>query len=85
MKPLVDKAERIVDSNAHLLIPWILSAAYAYYQPTTPLVSDGVYDEWCRRLRRVWWRVKHRHKDLITKGETTCMVLLTEDQYPEIV
>lgn len=79
------RARRIVDGNAKMLIPWILSAAYAYNQLETPLVSDALYDEWARRLHRLWWRIEHRHRDLITRGETTCMVLLTEDQYPSMV
>lgn len=73
---------RTVDYNADMLIPWILMASYAYYQLSIPLVPDSLYDEWTRRLSRVWWRVKHRHKHLIIHGTPQVSVLLKEDDYP---
>lgn len=76
--------ERTVDENAEMLIPWVLMSAYAYYQLSVPLVEDHVYDEWCKRLSRVWWRVSHRHKHLITFSQPTVGVLLKEEDYPEI-
>lgn len=78
-------ARRTVNENAQMLVPWILLASYGYYQQERPLVSDELYDEWCRRLHRTWWRVSHRHKELIARGETTCHVILSEEQYPSIV
>lgn len=60
-------------------------AAYAYTQLSQPIVSDAIYDEWCRRLHRLWYRVKHVHKELIGLGETQCVVMLNEVQYPSIV
>lgn len=79
------EAKQVVDFNANMLVPWVLICSYAYYQLSRPLVSDELYDEWCRRLSRVWWRVKHRHKHLIDRGPTTCHVLLKEDEYPGMV
>lgn len=75
---------RTVDLSAVMLVPWVLMASYAYYQLSTPLVSDATYDEWTQRLTRVWWRIKHPHKVLITFG-SPCGVMLKEDDYPEIV
>lgn len=78
------RAIRTVDQSATMLVPWILMASYAYYQLSKPLVSDATYDEWTQRLGRVWWRIKHPHKSLITFGHP-CGVMLKENDYPEIV
>jgi DNA ligase-like protein len=82
--PVEQRGTRTVDLSATMLVPWVLMASYAYYQLSAPLVSDDVYDEWTKRLTRVWWRIKHPHKNLITFGHP-CGVMLKEEDYPEIV
>lgn len=72
----------IVEANESMLVPWILMTAYAYYELDINLVSDHTYDSWCRLARYRWRFLHHRHKDLITCGKTTCMVLIKRIEYP---
>lgn len=67
-----------------MLVPFILMGAYAYYELAQPLFPDHLYDEWCIRLRRVAYRLRHRHLHLITVDGNIAGVLLKEEDYPEI-
>jgi hypothetical protein len=75
--------QRTVDGNVNMVVPWMLMGSYAYYNLSSPLIDDSLYDEWALRLHRTWDRVKHRHKSLIIRGLTTCRIMIRY-QYPEI-
>lgn len=78
------RAIGVVEANENMLVPWILMTAYAYYELNTNLVSDHTYDKWCRLAHYRWRFLHHRHKELITRGKTTCMVLIKRKDYPSI-
>jgi hypothetical protein len=57
----------VTASNANMLIPWVLSAAYAYYHLDDPILTDGMYDALCKRLYAEWDAVEHLHKHLLAR------------------
>jgi hypothetical protein len=76
------RATVVTQGNYNMLVPWVLMGSYAYNILDKPILSDATYDELCRKLWRRWGDVRHRHKWLIDRGETTCHVILSEDDYP---
>lgn len=73
------------ERKRNLLVPWYLTASYAYYIRDASIMSDGDYDSLCARLDREWDRVEHRHKHLIDRdwlSAGTCF--LRREQYPTI-
>jgi hypothetical protein len=72
-----------IAGNPNLLVPWVLSAAYAYEHLAEPIISDGLYDELSRELAQHWASVKHFHKHVLRrewfpKGS----IPLTASEYP---
>jgi len=75
-----------VRENKNALIPWYLTASWAYYWLDDPILSDVLYDSLCRQLLTEWESVDHYHKHLIDKSwleAGTC--LLSKPLYPERV
>lgn len=73
----------VVRANPNMLVPWVLSAAFAYEHLSTSIISDGLYDDLCQQLAQRWAEVSHVHKRLLNpewfpKGS----IPLPEDAYP---
>lgn len=51
--------------NPNMLVPWVLSAAYAYEHLAESIISDGLYDALSRELAQRWASVTHFHKHLL--------------------
>ena len=62
---LDSKADRIIEHNPNMMIPWYLMAAYAYYVEDDPILSDSYFDNLAKRMLEVWDDLKHFHKDLL--------------------
>lgn len=85
MVALADRlALEAVDRDKNLLVPWVLSAAYAYYIKDATILSDATYDELWRRLKDNWASVTHRHKSLIREDLGYSLHYLSEDEYPAL-
>jgi len=52
-------------ANPNMLVPWYLMASHAYHWLNLEIISDGLYDEICRRLEAEWQMIEHDHKDAI--------------------
>lgn len=80
-----------VARDINLAVPWILMSGYAYYCLDKPLLSDGCYDDLCKRAGAEWDRITHRHKSLLIGPDPESEVKmcssfnLGEDAYPLIV
>ena len=48
------KADRIIEHNPNMMIPWYLMAAYAYYVEDDPILSDSYFDNLAKRMLEVW-------------------------------
>lgn len=51
-----------------MLVPWYLMSSYGYYELDISIISDGLYDDICKRLILDWNEIEHFHKHLIDKG-----------------
>lgn len=77
----------LVTANPKLLVPWILMASYAYYYEDDPILSDGCYDDLCKRLHAVYDSIEHPHKHLVPKERiaTSSSLQLAQEEYPSMV
>lgn len=57
--------EKIVSSNANMIIPWFLMACVAYDRYDDPILSDAYFDELSDRMAEQWDTIEHFHKHLI--------------------
>lgn len=60
-------AREAIKANINMLVPWYLSASYAYYDQNESLLTDSYYDEICELLDKHWDEITHRHKYLIER------------------
>jgi len=56
-----------ISSNANLLVPWWIMAAWTYEQGLD-FISDGLFDEIAVRLDREWETIAHQHKHLLDRA-----------------
>jgi hypothetical protein len=61
-------ARNSIAENINMLVPWYLSASYAYYELDESLLVDTYYDEICELLDKHWDEITHRHKYLIERA-----------------
>ena len=57
----------VVLGKPNMLVPWYLMASHAYHCLDCPIISDGLYDEICRRLDAEWDAITHHHKVYIKR------------------
>lgn len=84
---ILDNRMREITKNVDMLVPWWLCAAYAYEIEDNPILSDGAWDELCKRLKLQWNNIRHRHKWLIDRHQliTGTAHYMSEDDYPSLV
>lgn len=81
---MLDKyAQKIIDDNANMMVPWYLIAAYAYYVQDEPVVSDRFYDQLAEDLLLNYRFVEHTHKYHITEEMLKAGTYLGD--YPSII
>lgn len=71
-----------INKNKNMLVSWYLIASYAYYVMDNPIISDGLFDEICKRILKEWDSINHGHKYLLDKESLeagTC--LLSDSDY----
>lgn len=49
------------------MVSWYFAASYAYYELDDPILSDGVFDELCRRLLEQYDTIEHPHLDMVER------------------
>jgi hypothetical protein len=81
---MLDKyAQKIIDDNANMMVPWYLIAAYAYYVQDEPVVSDRFYDQLAEDLLLNYRFVEHVHRHHITEEMLKAGTYLGD--YPSII
>jgi NAD-dependent DNA ligase len=81
------EASRLISRNPHVIVPWILMAAYAYYIEDSPILSDGFFDALCRQLSETWDEIRHRHKFIIDRRslrKSSSLHYLGVDDFPNL-
>lgn len=74
---------RVTAANPNMLVPWLLSSAYAYSCLDQPIISDSLYDQMSIELARVWDSTEHFHKHLLQRGWfPKGSIPLVEGQFP---
>jgi hypothetical protein len=66
----------------------MLMGAYAYYVDGADIFPDWLYDEWYQRLKRLRYRITHRHLHLISttgNGSSGAIFGDSSRDYPLIV
>jgi hypothetical protein len=76
-------AQKIIDANPNMLVPWYLMASYAYYVSDDPILSDGCYDNMSKQLLEKFDSITHYHKHLLSKDMLEAGSYLGE--YPSII
>jgi len=51
------------------LVSWFLMSSYLYYHCNTSAIPDQCFDQLCDRLLKEWPKIKHPHKNLISKAD----------------
>lgn len=82
---LDDQVRATLQANPNMLVPHYLIHSYLYYELDTAVISDGLYEDLCKRLHREWQRVAHRHKELIDYGSLSAGTGYYLKEYPGIV
>lgn len=72
-----------VTSNPNMLVPLYLMMCYAYYVEDNPIVSDGFFDKFAKKLLKEYDGITHHHKYLIDKDDLEAGSFL--GSYPLIV
>lgn len=80
-----DQAIQAVWISQNMLVPWYLMASFAYYHRNCNLLSDDVFDAFCRRIDDVHPQLVHRHAHLIPLPSRSNAHALLEAAYPRIV
>lgn len=79
-KMMDNHVRSIIDDCTDMLVPWYLMAALAYYHANKPFITDGLFDEICKRLNRDWDIVSHRFKQIVDRDSLsagTCLLPLS--------
>lgn len=76
-------AQKIIDDNPNMMVPWYLIAAYAYYVEDEPVVSDRFYDQLAEDLLLNYRFINHFHKHYITEDMLKAGTYLGD--YPSII
>lgn len=75
--------EADVAGNKNCLIPWYMTASFAYYWMDRPLITDGLYDDLCLRMLCEWSNLEHFHKHLIRLDDLMAgSCLLGREEFP---
>lgn len=82
---LDDQVRATLQVNPNMLVPHYLVHSYLYYELDTAVISDGLYEDLCKWLRREWPRVAHRHKDLVDFGSLSAGTGYYLKDYPGMV
>lgn len=74
-------------NNKNTIVPWLLSASFAYYVLGETVISDEVFDKACKWFLEHYGDIKHKHKHLVTKEmlEAGSFYNISTLQYPLIV
>lgn len=76
-------AQKIIDQNPNMMVPWYLISAYAYYVEDQPLVTDKFFDQLAVDLAFNYVFVQHVHKSYITMDMLKAGTYI--GNYPSIV
>jgi len=76
-------AQKRIDMNINMSIPFYLMAAYAYYVKDNPLFSDAFFDNLAKNVLENWDTIDHYHKSLIKKDDLIAGTYL--GKYPSVV
>jgi hypothetical protein len=66
------------------LVSWFLISSYSYYKLGKPIMTDSMFDDLVERLKIVYGKSNHPHKNLITK-EHLAATTGYDIEYPTIV
>jgi len=75
----------IADQN--MLVPWYLMTSYMYYNRDISLLSDGLFDDVCKKLYERWAELDHPHKHLIDFDQLSAGTgfALEFEQFPSLI
>ena len=59
----------ILNDNINMSVPLYLMASYAYYKDDEPILSDEVFDNLSKVMLKNWSKIKHIHKNSISKKD----------------
>lgn len=76
-------AQRLIDANINMTVPYYLMASYAYYVQDDPIFTDGFYDSLAKKILDNWDSITHRHRDVLSKDALEAGSFLGD--YPSIV
>ena len=76
-------AEKAIEENINMIVPWYLMAACAYYKEDSPILSDDLFDNMAKKMLNEYDTIEHYHKELITKEDLSAGTYL--GKYPERV
>lgn len=76
-------ADKIIENNINMAVPYYLMASYAYYVQDDPIFTDGFYDGLAKKILDNWDNITHRHRDVLSKDDLAAGSFLGE--YPSIV
>lgn len=76
-------AQRLIDANINMTVPYYLMASFAYYVEDDPIFSDAFYDNLAKTILDNWDSITHRHRDVLSKDALEAGSFLGE--YPSIV
>ena len=77
------KANKLIERDINMIVPWYLLASYAYYVENDPIFTDSFYDILSRKFKKEWKNINHFHKDLISLDDLSAGTYL--GKYPNRV
>jgi NAD-dependent DNA ligase len=77
------QANKLIDRDINMIVPWYLLASYAYYVEDDPIFSDSFYDNLSRKFKEEWENINHFHRNLITLDDLSAGTYL--GKYPNRV
>jgi hypothetical protein len=76
-------AQRLIDANINMTVPYYLMASYAYYVEDDPIFTDAFYDNLAKTILDNWDAITHWHKEHLSKDDLEAGSFLGD--YPSIV
>ena len=77
------EAQKSIEENINMVVPWYLLSSYAYYVEDDPIFSDPFYDNLSRKFKKEWKNINHFHKSFISLDDLSAGTYLGE--YPKRV
>ena len=67
------------------LVPYYMMSSYLYYKTDRSVLSDGDFDQLCKRMLNEWKIIKHPHKRRVKRKDLEAGTGYQIKKYPTIV